>query len=274
MNDFGPESRETRSARRAADAASLSKSRFLAMMSHELRTPLNAVIGFSDAIGQAAADHATALDRARLAEFSLEIHEAGEHLLAFVNNILDVARIESGNFDLADDLIDVLHLAEDCIRGLAPAARAADISLDLALDPDTPWLRGDERQLRQALGHLLGNAVKFTPAGGHIVFSAEMEQDGRLALMVRDSGIGIPPEDTERVFEPFSQLDNGLARRATGAGIGLYFCRAVLVAHGGTVHLQSAEGRGTTARVTLPASRLRALPGTPDPTMRSFGDAG
>lgn len=243
------------------------------MMSHELRTPLNAVIGFSEAIGQAAADQATPLDRARVEEFSKAIHEAGQHLLGFVNNILDVARIETGNIDLADDLIDVFRLAEDCIRQLAPLARTTDISLDLAFARDTPWLRGDERQLRQAIGHLLGNAVKFTPSGGHVVVSADMRQDGGLALTIRDTGIGIAPEELERVFEPFSQLDNGLARRATGAGIGLYFCRAVLLAHGGTVRLESVEGHGTIAVVTLPAARLRPSPGTFDPVPGPSSDA-
>ncbi len=246
-------------ARQAEDAADQAKSHFLAMMSHEMRTPLHAVIGFADAIAQAAQDNTTPLDRARMAEFSRAIHDAGQNLLGFVNNMLDVARIESGHVNLAEELIDVARLAREALRQIAPAARKAEIGLELALADETRLLRGDERQLRQVLGHLLGNAVKFTRAGGNVVVASAYGAQGDLTITVRDTGIGIPPEELERVFKPFGQIDTGLARRATGAGTGLYFCRAIVGAHGGTIRMASEPGCGTTVRIVLPATRLHPI---------------
>jgi signal transduction histidine kinase len=248
---------ELRRAQAAAEAASQAKSRFLATMSHELRTPLNAVIGFSDALTREAAPGAPAVDPARITEFSGAIQQAGQHLLSLINNILDVARIESGRFDLVNDIIDVSHMLLGCARTSRQAADAAEVSIDAAIRPNIPSLRADERRLRQVLAHLFNNAIKFTHAGGGITVGAELAADtGDLLLFVRDSGIGIPEEDLERVFEPFHQLDAGLARRTPGAGLGLYFCRALVQAHGGALKLDSREGQGTTAIVRLPKSRL------------------
>jgi signal transduction histidine kinase len=252
---------ELRRAQGAAEAASQAKSRFLATMSHELRTPLNAVIGFSDALTREATARGDApVDRERVAEFAGAIQQAGQHLLGLINNILDVARIESGRFDLASDPIDLPHMVQGCVRQAAQAAQAAEVSIEVSIRPGLPRLRGDERRLRQVIAHLLANAIKFTQGGGQVVIGAEMASDHDLLINVSDSGIGIPAEDIERVFEPFHQLDTGLARRVPGAGLGLYFCRALVQAHGGSLKLSSRPAEGTTATVRLPHTRLITAP--------------
>ncbi|MEJ0018138.1 MAG: PAS-domain containing protein [Acetobacteraceae bacterium] len=243
---------ELRRAKEAAEAANEAKSRFLATMSHELRTPLNAVIGFSDALLHEAANPTSS----RVAEFAMQINDAGRQLLGLINIILDVARIESGRFDFASDTVDVPRLLRHCMRHADAAAQAAEIALRVEVPADLPALRADERRLQQALNHLVSNAVKFTEAGGTVTLTAAMEGDGRLLLSVRDSGIGIPAADLERVFEPFTQLDSSLARRFQGAGLGLYVSRALVIGHGGELLLRSAPGSGTVAEIRLPAERM------------------
>lgn len=243
---------ELRAAKDAAEAANQAKSRFLATMSHELRTPLNAVIGFSDALLREGRQPAPG----RVSEFAQQINDAGRQLLGLINIILDVARIEAGRFDLAVDRVDIGTLIRDAIRNADAAAQAAEITLVAELPEELPILRADERRLQQVLGHLLSNAVKFTDAGGTVTVGALVEPDGGLLIYVRDTGIGIPEEALERVFEPFTQLDNTLSRRFQGAGIGLYVARALVMGHGGHLQLRSNPGNGTIAEVRLPPEHL------------------
>jgi signal transduction histidine kinase len=256
---------ELRRARLAAEAATIAKSTFLATMTHELRTPLNAVIGFSEALAQSAREASQdptppSLDPAQVSEFATAIHQAGQHLLDRINTILDVTRIESGRLELASDLIDVDYMVRHCVLQLRPAAEAAGVRVTAELPPDLPRLRGDERRLRQVVGHLLTNAVKFSQAGGAVAVAASCPPDGGLDILVRDHGIGIAPEDIERVFEPFNQLDTSLSRRIPGAGLGLYAARSLVMAHGGRIRLNSAPGEGTTAIVQFPAHLLAPIP--------------
>jgi signal transduction histidine kinase len=243
---------ELERARGAAEAASEAKSRFLATMSHELRTPLNAVIGLSDAI---ALDD----DPARTAEYAAMINEAGRHLLQLVDDILDVARSQTGTLSAAEEPFEPGAVIEAAAAAARPGAIAAGLTLATALPPRLPPLRGDPRRLRQVLDKLLSNAVKFTPAGGRITLSAEASAAG-LAVRVADTGIGIPPAEWERMFEPFTQLDSSLARRFQGSGLGLHLARALAATIGATLTLEEPEGPGIVAVLRFPAGRLMPIP--------------
>ena len=248
---------ELENARARAEAASEAKSRFLATMSHELRTPLNAVIGLSEAITPDG-------DGRRIAEYAAMINEAGRHLLQLVDDILDVARSQTGALETTEEPLDVGATIAAATAGSEAAAAAAGLTLSLALPADLPALRGDARRLRQVLDKLLSNAVKFTPAGGRITLSAAVETEG-LALRVADTGIGIPPEERERMFEPFTQLDSSLARRFPGSGLGLHLARTLAAALGATLTLEDPDGPGLVAVLRFPAARLLPAPAPSQP---------
>ena len=236
-----------------AETASNAKSQFLANVSHELRTPLNAVIGFSEAIQ---AEIFGPLGNSRYGEYVDLIHSAGGLLRDLIEDILDVARVESGNAPLSEEEFDPVRLLRSTARLMEAKADDRKVVFRVDVSEALPRMVGDSLRIRQVVLNLLSNAVKFTPEGGSVTLAAHTCAEG-LDITVTDTGIGISADDIENVWRPFFQVDGTLARRYGGTGLGLTLVRHFVEAHGGTIALDSAPGRGTTARATLPQWRLR-----------------
>jgi two-component system cell cycle sensor histidine kinase PleC len=237
-------------ARDAALRSSQAKSNFLANVSHELRTPLNAILGFSEALGSGIFGRLGD----RQAEYIGDIHHAGKRLLALINDILDLSKLEAGKMEIREELVDLSRIAADAARDLREASRAADVSIELDL-PSTISVLGDQLRLRQIIDNLLSNAVKFTPPGGLIGLTVKRQPGGGTIIIVTDTGIGIPANDLTRIFQPFEQSDSHLARKAQGTGLGLPLVRQLVERHGGTVRMSSEAGIGTEVVIELPAER-------------------
>jgi two-component system cell cycle sensor histidine kinase PleC len=227
--------------------ASRAKSEFLANMSHELRTPLNAIIGFSDIL-------ATDPDpRERTAEYARLINDAGKHLLGIISDILDVAKIESGTFELDLEALPLRELLVSAASLVEPRIAEKHQSLVVALPDRLPRVRADTRRLKQIVINLIGNAHKFTPSGGSITLAAAPLDSRTVAITVRDTGIGMSPDEIRIALKPFGQVRSGSTRAHDGTGLGLPIARALIEQHGGRMWLDSAEGRGTTVAFTMPA---------------------
>ena len=243
-----------RDAKEIAEIASRTKSEFLANMSHELRTPLNAVIGFSEIIHNQLFGP---IGEQRYVDYAKDIHSSGTHLLQVINDILDISKAEAGKVELREAQIDLNGTLASCARLIDPRAQAAQVRVTVDVAPDVPLLTADEQRVRQIVLNLLSNAVKFTPPGGRVRIVAKIEEDGGVAVSIVDTGIGMRPQDIPRALEPFGQIDSVLARRFEGTGLGLPLSRKLVELHGGTLSIDSAPNRGTTATVRFPASRCR-----------------
>ena len=241
-----------RHAKEAIEDANHAKLEFLAKVSHELRTPLNAIIGFSELIIRGVLGP---LGNEKYRSYIEDIHMSGRHLLDVINDILDFAKAEAGKLLLQESEVDVSEVVASLKRLIGPRARDAGIELTDNLPADLPRLWCDERKLKQMLLNLLTNAVKFTPAGGHIEISASEGAEG-FACIVTDTGIGIGNADLDRVLEPFVQAETTLGRRQEGTGLGLPLVKAMIEIHGGRIHLKSELNKGTTVRLTFPPARI------------------
>jgi len=232
-----------------AQQASRAKSMFLANMSHELRTPLNVILGMGEVLGEELHGPLNAEQKACVKSTT----DSGRHLLALINDILDIARIEAGSLrlDMAD--LDVGAACADTLRMIGPQAESKGLRLIFADAPVRVTLKADEIRIRQVLINLLGNAIKFTPKGGRVVLRITPLQDvGCVLVSISDNGIGIAPEDQKRLFQPFVQADASTVKRYGGTGLGLALARQIVEMHGGSIALESAVGQGSTFSVRMP----------------------
>jgi two-component system, cell cycle sensor histidine kinase DivJ len=246
-------------ARGAAEAADAAKTRFLATMSHELRTPLNAIIGFSEMIVQ---EQSLMLDAARRREYAQLINDSGQHLLSVVNGILDMSKMESGNFEISPEPFAPRAALVNCCNLLALKAREGGIDLVTDVPQDLPVMTGDPRAFKQIVINLVSNAIKFTERGGKVTAAASVEGD-RLMLRISDTGVGIGADDLKRIGDPFFQAGKTYQRRHEGTGLGLSIVKSLVGLHSGEMTVQSKLDEGTTVTVALPLAFTR--PEVPQP---------
>ncbi len=254
-------------AKERAEAADRAKSEFLANMSHELRTPLNAVIGFSEVMKT---EMLGPIGNATYQSYAKDIHDSGEHLLRMINDILDISKIETGVIVPSEECFYLDDTVNACLRMVRPRAAAAEVQLPADLALPVVAVRADARLLKQAVLNVLSNAIKFTPAGGRVSVGLETRSDGDVAVVVTDTGPGIPEAELAAALEPFRQLDSSLARAFEGAGLGLPLTKAFIELHDGRLILESEVGQGTVVTLLLPAARVESLgPGGPKSRLAS-----
>jgi two-component system, cell cycle sensor histidine kinase PleC len=242
-------------ARQRAEAANISKSRFLAQMSHELRTPLNAILGFSEVMqSEVFGGHSVPAYK----EYSADIHNSGVHLLGLINEILDLSRIEAGRYELNEESISLAAIVEDCHHLLKLRATNRGITIHEMFEPDLPRIWADERAVRQICLNLLSNAIKFTPSGGEIWLKAGWTASGGQYMSCKDTGPGIPEEEIPIVLASFGQGSNSIKSAEQGAGLGLPIAKSLVDLHGGTFTLKSKLRIGTEVVVTFPPERVVA----------------
>lgn len=240
-----------------AEAANDAKLRFFANASHELRTPLNAVLGFSELMTMEAFGP---LGQTRYRDYAADIHSSAQHLLALVNDLLDLTRTETRDRPLIDDGdCDLPRLIDEARHMIWPAADREQVRLTCEIAPEIVALRANERMVKQILLNILSNAVKFAP-GGEVRLTVRCEETGSLVIETADTGIGMSPGEVAIALTPFGQVDNRLTRKHAGSGLGLPLARAMMEMHGGSLSIASELGRGTVVSLRFPAARVTRRP--------------
>ncbi|KAA0580824.1 ATP-binding protein [Azospirillum sp. Sh1] len=235
-----------------AELGNRAKSEFLANMSHELRTPLNAIIGFAEVLDSEFFGAVNERQKSCIAD----IHDSGRHLLDIVNAVLDMSKLESGQFELCEEAVEAHEAVGQCLMMVRDRAAAGGVAIHNEATAAVATLWVDRRAFKQVILNLLSNAVKFTPGGGSITITAGLDGDGGFALTVADTGIGIPHDFMADLFQPFRQAENAANRRYEGTGLGLSISKNFIDLHGGTLTCRSAPGAGTAMTVWLPAERV------------------
>ncbi|SDE49912.1 PAS domain-containing sensor histidine kinase [Rhodospira trueperi] len=264
IRDITPRKRAEASilaAKTAAEEANRAKSEFLAAMSHDLRTPLNAILGFTEVMQMQTFGP---LGEAHYAQYVNDIHDSGALLISLVDDLLDLAKVEAGKYEMHEEPLDVSAVMT--LARQQTASMAADAGQTVTIDtPDgLPRLMADRRALVQVFTNLLTNAIKFNRQDGAIRFSAEASETGGLFVRVADEGIGMTAVEIEKALRPFEQVDSAHARKHKGTGLGLFLCGQIMRLFGGRVHVDSTPGVGTTVTLRFPLDRVGPGPEAPE----------
>ena len=230
-----------------AELASKAKSEFIANMSHELRTPLNAIIGFSDMLASR-----TVTSSEKVVQYSGYIQQAAEHLLALINGILDVSKIQAGKLSVDAEAVGLLIILEPCLLITDAKAKEKNIIVESQVPENLPLLAADPLRLKQILINLLSNAVKFTPEWGRVRVEANVKNLTHATITVTDTGPGMTPEEVATAMRPFGQVEQGFNKKHEGTGLGLPIAYALARLHGGDLHINSTKGVGTRVQFTIP----------------------
>ena len=237
-----------------AEQANRAKSAFLANMSHELRTPLNAIMGFSEVMKD---QHLGPMDNRRYLDYVGDIHASGRYLLGIINDILDLSKIEAGKMTLENaEEFPLREALEGSLAICVPLAEKFGVRIESRMPPDTVRLTAVERMIRQIMINLVGNAIKFTPAGGLVQISGAATACGGYAVTVQDSGIGMSEQEIVKALTPFGQIENKMTATHNGTGLGLPLAKAMLELHDGRLEISSIPGNGTRIVLHFPAGRV------------------